>query len=207
MSEERQYKAEYVSKIPKDSTDWRDILRLIFCCQIKRALKIYRDNKMVSSLGISHKELLEKYVQAEQIETMNKIKMKTASMFTKVVTLFLLYPMLFYFGKLEVKIYIHVIYWMLMIPVIICQVLQIKNGNTIKMTRLICTGLILRILLSNFDFEGKQIGFDYYVRVIGLTINFCACSILTMFLNMFNPKIIMSLTTSIIVATLSSFAW
>lgn len=110
---------------------------------------------MVSSLGISHKELLEKYVQAEQIETMNKIKMKTASMFTKVVTLFLLYPMLFYFGKLEVKIYIHVIYWMLMIPVIICQVLQIKNGNTINMTRLICTGLILRILLSNFDFEGK----------------------------------------------------
>ena len=48
---------------------------------------------------------------------------------------------------------------------------------------------------------------DYYVRVIGLTINFCVAGILTMFLNMFNPKLIMSITTSVIVATLSSFSW
>ena len=65
ISEELHYRAEYVSKLPKESTDWRDLLKLLFCCQIKRALKYYRESKRVSSLGISEKELLERYVQVE----------------------------------------------------------------------------------------------------------------------------------------------
>lgn len=128
-------------------------------------------------------------------------------MFTKVVTVFLLYPMVLYFGKLEAKFYVHIVYWILMVPVIVLQAVQIKDGNTINRTRIICTGLLLRILLSNFDLEGKQLGFDYYVRIIGLTINFVTASFLTLFANMFNSRLITSITSSVIVATLSSFAW
>lgn len=151
--------------------------------------------------------MLKKYVQAEQIETMSKIKMKTASMFTKVVAVFLLYPMLFFMGKkLEAKVYVHLVYWIIMLPVLYCMGCQIKGGNTINKTRCICAGLIIRILLSNFDFEGKQLGKDYYVRIIGLTINMLVAGILTMFLSMFNDRYIVSVATTVMVATISSFA-
>ena len=133
--------------------------------------------------------------------------MKTVSIFVKVLTVFLLYPMLFYFGKLKIKFYIHIVYWILMTPALLLLYSQYKYGNTINKTRTVCALLTLRILLSNFDFEGKMLLQEYYVRVIGLTINFSVTCILTMFLTMFDDKFIVSLTTSVAVSTLSSLAW
>ena len=83
------------------------------------------------------------------------IKMKTASMFHRVVASFLLYPMLFYIGKFETKLYVYIFYWSIMIPVLYNMVSQIKDGYTINKTRIVCTGLCVRMLVSNFDFEGK----------------------------------------------------
>ena len=91
------------------------------------------------------------------MKTIEMIRMKMAFMFAKIVTSFLLYHMITYTGSLPVKIYVHLAYWIIMIPVLIMQGLQIKYGNTVIKTKLICSGLLIRLLLSNFDFEGRLI--------------------------------------------------
>ena len=133
---------------------------------------MYRESKRVSSLLITKNEMLNKYIIEEQVRTMERIRMKIAFMFAKIVTCFLLWHMIKYTGKLAVKFYVHLAYWLFMIPVLVCEALQFKEGNTIRKTRFICAGLLLRLLLSNFDFEGRMMGINYDLRVMSLTVNF-----------------------------------
>ena len=112
-----------------------------------------------------------------------------------------------YTGKLEGKIYVHLAYWVIMIPVLVAQGLQIKYGNTVNKTRLICVGLLVRLLLSNFDYEGRLIGLNYDLRVMSLTTNFFAGSFLAMFLCMFIKNNMITLLIALSVATCQALAW
>ena len=57
-------------------------------------------------------------------------------------------------------------------------------GNTITKTRFICVGLMMRLLVAEFDIEGRWVGADFKVKVISLTINFLTATFMMVFLNM-----------------------
>lgn len=133
--------------------------------------------------------------------------MKVAFVFAKLVTFFLMFQQITYTGKLPIKIYVHMVYWVIMIPVLVCEGLQIKYGNTVKKTKIICAGLLIRLLLSNFDFEGRLLKLNYDYRVMSLNINFIAGIILTMFFCMFVEKYIFVVMISLAVAFLQTTAW
>lgn len=133
--------------------------------------------------------------------------MKMTSMFARVVTIFILFQMFSYAGKTDTKIYMHIIYWIIMIPNLYYQFWQLRGSYTVSRTRLICAGLLVRLLLSNFDFEGRWLGKVFYIRIVALTINYIAGSFLTVFLCMFIQRPAISYIVTLAVASLQSASW
>ena len=151
--------------------------------------------------------MLNKYVQEEQAKTMNMIKMKLAFIWAKLVIFFMLYHQVFYTGSRPVKIYVHLAYWVIMIPVLVASFLQIKHGNTQTKTLIILIGLLIRLLFSNFDIEGRFHLLNKDGKVQALSMNFFAGSFLTMFLCMFINKNAFIIIVALIASSVQAAAW
>lgn len=64
----------------------------------------------------------------------------------------------------------------------------------------------MRLLLSEFDIEGRYLGKDFTVKMVGVTINLCTATLLTVFLNMLVKRNLISFLISLSVTAIQTIA-